>query len=598
MGKNKDTSETHIPFIKTVAGMTAASYLVLLLLFILTIVTVTTQMMSIAHTSVESTEITNEILNDIRVFEVDMRIIDNDGFAMASMFETIQSLGQVETKITEMEQCLTEMDAAIEGMTTLFENYSNVSGSTVGLDASNIIAENYAPYHDEYASVIEAAKIADVSTIVGVVYGDASTQLANMKEQLDIINDEIANVRATATDTINGQSNTALTIVNILMPIYLAAIVIFFIINYKNVGLKVKAIASEINKIVEDIKSKNGDLTVRVETKTSSELVWVKDGFNHFIETLQGILRDVKDGTVTLSESSDNMTTQIQLASDNITNTSAALEELSASMQTVAETADTINGKLDAVKNATSEINNEVNDGTSKASEIKATAGQLKNVTIQKKEQTGSRMQELSTVLEESVKNSEQVAQINELTNVILDIASQTNLLALNASIEAARAGEAGRGFAVVAEEIGALAENSSQTASNIRTISNEVTEAVKSLADNAMEVLDYINTTVLSDYDSFVDTSAQYEETSQFIDDMMTGIGLQTNHLNTIMNEMADSVLSITESVQQATGAINQSAENSQDMVDNIQNITSANLQNNDVTAQLNDSTKQFIKM
>ncbi len=48
-------------------------------------------------------------------------------------------------------------------------------------------------------------------------------------------------------------------------------------------------------------------------------------------------------------------------------------------------------------------------------------------------------------VLEHSVKESEQVNQIGELTNVILDIASQTNLLALNASIEAARAGEAGK---------------------------------------------------------------------------------------------------------------------------------------------------------
>ncbi len=43
-------------------------------------------------------------------------------------------------------------------------------------------------------------------------------------------------------------------------------------------------------------------------------------------------------------------------------------------------------------------------------------------------------------------------AKIEEVIQVIDDIAFQTNLLALNASVEAARASEMGKGFAVVAE--------------------------------------------------------------------------------------------------------------------------------------------------
>ena len=100
--------------------------------------------------------------------------------------------------------------------------------------------------------------------------------------------------------------------------------------------------------------------------------------------------------------------------------------------------------------------------------DIKAEANEIKNGAQNKKENTGAKVGELSQILEKSVKDSEKVSQINELTAVILDIASQTNLLALNASIEAARAGEAGKGFAVVASEISSLAENSRQTAGNI----------------------------------------------------------------------------------------------------------------------------------
>ena len=591
---NKDTKK--IPLIKTVAGMSAVTYIALLVLFIVSIAIVTTEMMNITNTSISTSKTVEGVMEDVRVFEVDMRILDNDGFALASMYDTIVSLGQLETKVPEMQQCLTEMDEAVSGLETTFAAITE-SGSNAQ-KALSILKENYSGYKTGYTSVISAAQSGDVNTILGVVYGDASTQLANMKEQLEVINQELVLIEEEAHNRVQARANSAITVVNVLMFVYILSIIAFLIFNYRMVGRKVNLIADEINDIINNIRDHKGDLTVRVQTQTSSELVHIKDGFNHFIETLQVILKEVKDGTVTLTESSENMTTQIQLASDNITNTSAALEELSASMQNVSDTASVMNEKLGDVKDATDSINGGVEDGTAKAEEIRAEAIEIKEGAQSKKDNTGTKMEELSGVLEQSVKDSEKVAQINELTNVILDIASQTNLLALNASIEAARAGEAGKGFAVVAEEISSLAENSRQTAGNIQNISNEVTAAVKALADNAMQVLDFINTTVLADYDAFVDTGEKYEATAKFINDMLDGISDQTQHLNSIMGEMASSVSSISESVSQASEAINQSAENSQFIVDEITGISSAMDTNNDVTEKLNDSTKQFINI
>lgn len=110
---------------------------------------------------------------------------------------------------------------------------------------------------------------------------------------------------------------------------------------------------------------------------------------------------------------------------------------------------------------------------------------------------------EMTELLQASMENSKKVTRINDLTNDILEISSQTNLLALNASIEAARAGEAGKGFAVVAEEIRILADNSRETTNSIQEISKMVTGAVEGLADNAEEMMRYVNETILGDYDS-----------------------------------------------------------------------------------------------
>ena len=575
---------------RTIAFQISSLNIIMLAAFLVVMVFIIQAMKTSTKTSEEMfqymmglTEEEAELKSDI------MSLFDQvTGYVAADAVETKQALlPQIEATDKEI----------LEDVEKLQGRFSDDGSDEVKAQMEEI-ATQYSRLKAATDKSIELSDAGDAQAAYNVLFNKAEIQKIAIFHSAKVIDKEVeAATKKTTTEMESlykeGQRTAVIGAIVIVL-----LIIVNFVLCYKSIIRTIKSISAEVAEIIRKIEDGQGDLTARIRTQTHSELVYIVDGINQFIETLQGIMREVKDGTVVLTSSSEKVASQVRTANDNITNTSAALEELSASMENVADTVSSINERVSAVRQAAQEITDGANEGMNTASDIKKEADALRIRVKDKKDLTGERMENLNGVLTQSVKDSEKVSKIGELTNVIMDIAAQTNLLSLNASIEAARAGEAGRGFAVVAGEISSLAANSRDTAVTIQEISMEVTEAVQALAANARNVVDFINTTVIADYDDFVETGEKYEHTAVLMDDMFSDFSGKAGNLNTIMAEMLEAVQTINESIQESSQAINMSSQNSNEIVEGISQINIAMDENTNVTTQLSDATERFVEL
>lgn len=427
----------------------------------------------------------------------------------------------------------------------------------------------------------------------------ANNNLVDVCNSLESALDNMTNSEVEATDHAMRQMHAlaafAKTTGGVCFVFAIGALIVAFLISTRKVVNPIVKTNKELKEISALINDNNGDLTKRVNVKSSDEIGQLAQGINQFLDILQNTIGKIVEGSKNLDNMINSVGENVTVSNDNAQDVSSAMEELSATMQEIAATIQTVNDNTESVgKNVvdiadkTEQINNYSQDMRERADSLAKSADENKRTTD---EMVGN----IVGTLKKAIEDSKSVERVNELTGEILNISSQTNLLALNASIEAARAGEAGKGFAVVADEIRQLADSSRDTANNIQAINEHVTSAVYQLIDNSNKIIKYIEETILADYDSFVQAGAQYNEDACYISETMQEFAEKTEKLKELMKNTVESIEGISSGVEQSANAVTSSAVSTSQLVEQMNSIDKEMSESRNTVGELKAQTDVF---
>lgn len=354
----------------------------------------------------------------------------------------------------------------------------------------------------------------------------------------------------------------------------------------------------EINEIISGIDNQQGDLTRRVTITNNKEVASVGGGINAFMAKLQEIFRMISSNSRDLEGVVNEVRESVQTSNGSVSDLSALTEELSATMQDISDNASRINENIESVAGEVKSIAEKTIEINQYTKEMKEHAEAMEHAARENMDTTGAKVNDIVSVLSQAIEDSNSVNQVDNLTNDILNIASQTNLLALNASIEAARAGDAGKGFAVVASEISQLAAASQEAANNIQSINAIVITAVHNLADNANGLVEYMNEKILPEFQKFVESGGAYHDKATFIESVMADFEAKTDSLQNSMDEIANSVNTISHAIEEGVSGVVSAADSTQVLVSDMDKISKKMDENFAIAEGLKKETSVFTKL
>ena len=281
-----------------------------------------------------------------------------------------------------------------------------------------------------------------------------------------------------------------------------------------------------------------------------------------------GVIRQTKAESDNIHERMQGTNNKVVSINENIMEIGAAMEETGANIDSQTANITMINEACGSAAQSIIHLADEAQEMAANAKEVACRVERMAKELLEDKESATQVAAESKERMQKAMQGAEVIGEISNVSSAIQEIASQTNLLALNASIEAARAGEAGKGFAVVAEEIKKLSEDTGEEISKVNDLTAKVFESVKALSRESNAVLEFINGTVMSDYNKLETLVTEYQKDTGYYNQASESIGA-------LAESVRDSVDSINEMIDSISMAQKELSDAATSVNENLQKIT-----------------------
>ncbi len=462
--------------------------------------------------------------------------------------------------------------------------------------------ETYIQINQELMALLDDCRLArddgDIAKAKSIIGGSALEKIQerevvciDFQEKLD------ANVKQSAQNMKERTEKTYL--ISVIIGIcFLAICLVAYVLVNKAIIRPLKKASLQLNQMVEDIQNENGDLSIRIPVKRMDEIGQLVTGVNLFVEKLQDIMKQLKDGSQNMDTVADKMNRQAGNIGEETMNMSAVIEELSAGIMEISDRSGQVGERVGMMVENVKGISAETGNGVQFVDEMRERADYIERKTTASKNETNEMVGSLGHSIADSLQGSKKIYEIGNLTEQILGIAEQTNLLALNAAIEAARVGEAGKGFAVVASEIRELADNSRETMGEIQSINMSVTTSVGTLIEQVEKMMNFINKNILEDYKGFEMMASRYRADADYMGKFCGTINENVQDMYRAMDEMKENMDTIAVSIHESSEGLQVFSGSVEDLVKAVEDIKEQSFINQTVSNGLKGETEKFVNI